>query len=135
LTGAEGQSKSIYLFARDTGALVRRLDGLPHGVAHLVFSPTGRYLAAMLGGVSGLRFVLGTEWGLRAFDADGTPHWTQPVPAVVWAANITADGPLVIAAAADGTLRWHRLDDGCEVLALFPLADLRNWVAWTPEGV
>ena len=25
--------------------------------------------------------------------------------------------------------------DGREVLALFPLADRRNWVAWTPEGV
>ena len=56
-------------------------------------------------------------------------------PRVVWATNITADGRLVVAAADDGTLRWHRLDDGREVLALFPLADRRNWVAWTPEGI
>ena len=82
----------------------------------------------------GRRFVLGTEWSLRAFDADGTPRWTQPAPAAVWATTITADGRLVVAAYGDGTLRWHRLDDGREVLALFPLADRRNWVAWTPEG-
>jgi WD40 repeat protein len=83
----------------------------------------------------GRRFVLGTDWARRAFDADGTARWTQPAPSTVGATNITADGRLVVAACADGTLRWHRLDDGREVLALFPLADRRNWVAWTPEGI
>jgi len=79
--------------------------------------------------------VLGTGWYLRAFAADGMPRWTQPAPASVWATNITADGRLVVAACGDGTIRWHRMDDGREVLALFPLADRRNWVAWTPEGI
>jgi WD40 repeat protein len=82
----------------------------------------------------GRRFVLGADWTLRAFAADGTPRWTRPAPDAVWATNITADGRLVVAAYGDGTLRWHRLDDGREVLALFPLADRQNWVAWTPEG-
>ena len=54
-TGATGQPQHIYLFDRDTGALVRRLEGLPNVVHHLVFSPTGRYLAATLGGTDGLR--------------------------------------------------------------------------------
>jgi uncharacterized caspase-like protein len=40
----------------------------------------------------------------------------------------------VIAAYGDGTIRWHRLDDGRELLALYVLADKQNWVAWTPEG-
>lgn len=83
----------------------------------------------------GQRFVLGTEWYLRAFDAAGTPHWARPAPAIVWATNITADGRLVVAAYGDGTIHWHRMADGSELLALFPLADRRNWVAWTPEGV
>jgi hypothetical protein len=82
----------------------------------------------------GRRFVPGTEWSLRAFDADGTPRWVQFAPAQVWATAVMADGRLVVAAHGDGTLRWHRLEDGREVLALFPLADRRNWVAWTPEG-
>ncbi len=105
------------------------LDGAP-----LVLDPYERSRSLAIA-PDGRRFVLGTEWSLRAFDADGTPRWTQPVPTVVWATNITADGRLVVAAYGDGTLRWHRLDDGREVLALFPLADRRNWVAWTPEGI
>jgi Caspase domain len=39
-----------------------------------------------------------------------------------------------VAAYGDGTIRWHRMDDGRELLALFVLADKNNWVAWTPEG-
>ena len=38
------------------------------------------------------------------------------------------------AAYDDGTIRWHRMDDGRELLALYVRADKKNWVAWTPEG-
>ena len=55
-------------------------------------------------------------------------------PGTVWAVNISGDGRLVVAAYGDGTIRWHRMDDGRELLALFVLADKQNWVAWTPEG-
>lgn len=83
----------------------------------------------------GKRFLLGTEWWLRAFDDQGEKLWQRPVPGVVWAVNISGDGRLVIAAYDDGTIRWHRMDDGRELLAFFPFSDKRNWVAWTPEGV
>jgi WD40 repeat protein len=82
----------------------------------------------------GDRFVLGTEWSLRAYNAQGELLWRQAAPGVVWAVNISGDGRLVIAAYADGTIRWHRMDDGRELLAFFPLADRTNWVAWTPDG-
>jgi WD40 repeat protein len=82
----------------------------------------------------GGRFVLGTEWGLRAVDAKGQDLWQRKVPSVVWAVNISGDGRLVVAAYGDGTIRWHRMDDGRELLALFVLADKQNWVVWTPEG-
>jgi WD40 repeat protein len=82
----------------------------------------------------GDRFVLGTEWSLRAFDAQGTPLWTRAAPGPVWAVNVTGDGRLVVAAYGDGTIRWHRMSDGVELLAFMPLADRTNWVAWTPEG-
>jgi hypothetical protein len=83
----------------------------------------------------GRRFVLGTAWSLRAFDAAGAPLWRQDVPSAAWAVNVTGDGRLVVAAYGDGTLRWHRMEDGREILAFMPLADRTNWVAWTPEGV
>ena len=83
---------------------------------------------------AGDRFVLGADWSLRAFKMDGTVLWARPVPGIVWAVNITGDGRLVVAAYGDGTIRWHRMSDGVELLAFMPLADQTNWVAWTPEG-
>jgi hypothetical protein len=52
----------------------------------------------------------------------------------VWAVNISGDGRLVVAAYGDGIIRWHRMDDGRELVALQVLNDKKNWVAWTPEG-
>jgi hypothetical protein len=84
---------------------------------------------------SGDRFVLGAEWSLSAFDAHGTPLWRRAAPGAAWAVNITGNGRLVVAAYADGTIRWHRMTDGVELLAFMPLAtNQKDWVAWTPEG-
>jgi WD40 repeat protein len=82
----------------------------------------------------GSRFVLGTGWSLRAIDAEDKQIWWRAVPGEARAVNISSDGHLVVAAYGDGTIRWHRMDDGRELLALFVLADKQNWVAWTPEG-
>lgn len=82
----------------------------------------------------GRRLVLGSDWNLRLFEGPGKARWRQPVPGTVWAVNISGDGRFVVAAFADGTVRWHRLDDGREVLALYVPAGGAQWVAWTPEG-
>ena len=65
------------------------------------------------------RFVLGTEWRLRAYRADGGELWQKPVPGTACGVNIAGNGKLVVAAYGDGTIRWHRLSDGQELLALF----------------
>jgi WD40 repeat protein len=62
------------------------------------------------------------------------PIWQRAAPSAVWAVNISGDGRLAVAAYGDGTISWHRMDDGRELLALYVLADKQNWVAWTPEG-
>ncbi|CAG0998338.1 partial putative serine/threonine-protein kinase PkwA, partial [Rhodocyclaceae bacterium] len=82
----------------------------------------------------GRHFVLGAEWSLRLYDRDGKELWQQAVPGTVWAVNLSADGRFVVAAYGDGTIRWHRFADGREILALFPHADRKRWIAWTPEG-
>ena len=82
----------------------------------------------------GKRFAIGTAWSLQTFDAEGKLLWRRMAPGQVWAVNITADGRIVVAAYSDGTIRWHRMDDGRELLALTVLSDKQNWVAWTPEG-
>ena len=80
------------------------------------------------------RFVLGTEWGLSAYRANGDQIWNKTAPDVAWGVNISRDGRLVVAAYGDGTIRWHRLSDGMELLALFVNAKDRRFVAWTPKG-
>ena len=71
---------------------------------------------------------------MRLFDRQGTQLWTINSPSVTWAVNISGDGRFVIAAFGDGTLRWYRLRDGAELLALFLHPDGKRWVLWTPEG-
>jgi hypothetical protein len=81
--------------------------------------------------INGTRY----NWFLHAIDAkDKRPLWQSATPGEAWAVNITNDRRLVIAAYGDGTIRWHRMDIGVELLALYVMADKQNWVAWTPEG-
>ncbi|MEO0548647.1 MAG: TIR domain-containing protein, partial [Pseudomonadota bacterium] len=88
-------------------------------------------------------FILGTEWALRCFDATGSELWQRPVPGTVWGVNLAREGRLLLAAYADGTIRWHRASDGAELLALFihlpdgpkdTAPENRDWILWTPEG-
>ena len=79
-------------------------------------------------------FLLGADWWLRLFDRKGNQKWKMPVPGVAWAVNIAGDGRTAVAGFGDGTIRWYRLTDRKELLALFPHNDRRRWVLWTPEG-
>ena len=79
-------------------------------------------------------FVLGTEYLLRAFDADGKQLWEHAGPAIAWGVNLSADGRIIVAAYGDGTIRWQRWSDGTELLALFVNRKTKAWVAWTPSG-
>ena len=81
------------------------------------------------------RFVLGTEWLLRAYRADGGELWKKAAPDIAWGVNASGNGKLVAAAYGDGTIRWHRLSDGEELLALFVHAKEPDlYIAWTPKG-
>ena len=92
---------------------------------------TSRSLAIAPGGES---FLLGTERGLRLFGRDGTKHWGWAAPGVAWGVNVAGNGKVAVAALADGTIRWYRMSDGGEILALFPHNDGKRWITWTPEG-
>lgn len=79
-------------------------------------------------------FVLGAEYTLRRYRADGALMWQSAGPGVAWAVNQSGDGRIAVAAYGDGTIRWYNLADGVEQLALFVHADGERWVAWTPKG-
>jgi WD40 repeat protein len=80
------------------------------------------------------RFALGASWSLRLFDSKAKQIWSVAAPGAVWGVNVSADGKLIVAAYDDGAIRWHRVSDGKELLALFMHPDGRRWVAWTPQG-
>src|SRR5262249_49125477 len=85
------------------------------------------------------RFFLGSEYALTAFDDAGKEIWRWSSRNEVWAVNATKDGRIVVTADDDGAIRWHRADDGRELLALRVLRKGKgprkwDWVLWTPEG-
>jgi WD40 repeat protein len=99
----------------------------------------GDRLLVVAAGPSG-RSVAGTDFELMALDANGALLWESVAAGPVWGAQITADGQIVVAAYGDGTIRWRRMADGHEIMALFVMNNLDvvkdqvEWVAWTPEG-
>jgi len=82
----------------------------------------------------GNSFLLGTEWNLFRFNRSGKRIWKKPVRSTACAVNISKDSQTAVVASGDGTIRWFRMKDGKEILAFFPHADRKRWIAWTPEG-
>ena len=82
----------------------------------------------------GQQVVFGTDWGLRLFNHKGAQVWERRVPDAIGGINVTEDSRLIVAAYRDGTIRWHRMEDGEELLALFVHPDGLRWVLWTPQG-
>jgi hypothetical protein len=82
----------------------------------------------------GAGFVLGSEFQLWSYDKAGRVRWPKKPPAAVHGVNISRDGRLLVAAYGDGTIRWHRLSDGGELLALYVDTKSLAWIAWTPTG-
>ena len=79
-------------------------------------------------------FALGSNGWLRYLDSAGKLLWKKQIAGTAWGVNIPPKGKVVVAAYGDGTIRWHRLSDGAELLAFFPHADRKRWVLWTPSG-
>jgi WD40 repeat protein len=85
------------------------------------------------------RFFLGSSYALTAFDNAGKQKWRWLSRNEVWAVNASRDRRIVVTADDDGAIRWHRADNGRELLALQVLPNGKepaewDWVLWTPEG-
>jgi WD40 repeat protein len=104
----EDLQEQIYLFDRQTGEMVRRLEGLPNVVHRLTFSPDGRHLAATLGS-DGMRIYDPEEDWLEVFrDTDyGGPRY---------GAVFAADGRLATTS-DDGSVRLYDYDAGYRLKA------------------
>ncbi len=103
--GAE--SRSIFLFDRASGKLLRRIAGLPHTVFQLAYSPDGRYLLAGLNG-GGVR-LYGTS-GVQLLSED-----TAYQGSVLWAAfspQFAKDGLMATAGEDKYVRAYHVRADG-----------------------
>lgn len=87
--------------------------------------------AAVLPDESGV--LLATSRSLRRFDASGRQLWTIPLATEARAVNVSADGRVLAAAMADGTIRWRRVEDGAPLMSLFA-NPAGQWVLWTEQG-
>ena len=79
-------------------------------------------------------FLLGADWHVYFFNADGSLRWSALAPGTAWCVNVSGNGKLAAAAFGDGSIRWYGISDGKELLAFFPAGDRKRWVVWTPSG-
>ena len=77
--------------------------------------------------------LLATSRSLRRIDAGGREVWRVPLPTEARAINVSSDGMLLVAALADGTLRWRHTRDGAPLLSLFATRD-GQWLLWDEHG-
>ncbi len=133
---------AVTLPAPSDGATVRPVPVEPNGIdfeSRPVFNDVALAIAEGERALSHAlapdgRLVLGSDWHLSAFTPQGATLWRRAAPAPVWTTSVTGDGRLAVSVFGDGTIRWHRMEDGIEILAFFPFPDRENWVAWTPDG-
>jgi WD40 repeat protein len=79
-------------------------------------------------------FVLGADFSVRAYDANGQQRWLRAGPGSARGTAFSSDGEIVVVAYNDGTVHWLCWSDGEEVLTFFVEPQSRKWVAWTPSG-
>ncbi len=104
-------------------------DGQP-----LALDPNERSLALAVS-PDAQRFALGTFWKVRLYERTGKLIWEHPAPDAAFGVNIAANGKTMVAFYDDGTIRWYRITDGTELLALFPHGDRKRWAALDSLGV
>ena len=123
----------IYLFDRESGALIRRIGGVSNVVAFLGFSPDGRYLAAMLGGANGLRvFDRDQDWS-EAFRDDGYGDNSSAPPsrpAAVWRRRPSTGKFVSTPTTATARPRTFALLTGRS----WPGRKSSVWIAFSPDG-
>jgi WD40 repeat protein len=128
-TSTDGQHESIYLFDRESGRLIRRIQALPSRVFHLVYSPDGRFLAASLKGKYGVRVFSTAAYAPTGEDGD--------YGADSYGADFDRTGKLVTTS-LDGFLRLYAIDpDGpLHLLAKRSAAGGREpyGVKFSPDG-
>jgi hypothetical protein len=78
--------------------------------------------------------VFAFDHHVRCFDAEGNVEWERTESVEPARLVVSSDGRWVVVGYRDGVVRWLRLADGVEELALLMNPDCQRWVLWTPAG-
>lgn len=79
-------------------------------------------------------FLLGCEWGVYLFDAQGNRIWRHNPAGPTRGAFLTADGRVAVVAFNNGTLGWLDGATGSVLVTVAFSGENHDWVAWTPEA-
>jgi len=137
--GAESKGKAAGLhpaFIEVTGLTVTDWENGMHPKVNghpIALAPNemGRSLAIL---PDHKRFLLGCDFSLRLFDAEGKELWAAGTPGLTWQLNVSGDGKTCVALMSDGTVRWLAVKDASLLMSLFLHTDQKQWVAWSPSG-
>jgi len=81
-------------------------------------------------------FVLaGDMSNLYLFDKQGNKRWKTINDDFIDEVNLSKDGKLAVASFFNGIVRWYRMSDGQEIVALFADKTKKRWILWTPSGI
>jgi WD40 repeat protein len=137
-TGSDRQADAcVYLFDRTTGALTRRLGGLPGYPQHLAYTPDGRFLAVVMG-KGGLRVYRLPDYALIAEDRNYSDFakWVESDPT----------GSRLATGCFDGFIRLYDLSaltarDASSPQPIVPVSTIRSpggqfpfGLAFSPDG-
>lgn len=78
--------------------------------------------------------LIGTDNSLYQIDIKGKIQWKSILPDTVWSVVYSHNMKNAMVALGDGTIRWYRVTDGKEILAVFLHSDGKRWLIFTPSG-
>ena len=118
--------RTVYLFDRASGKLLRRLKDLPGEINKLAWSPDGKYLAALLK-QGGLRVFRTRDWSAAGRDSDYAAEGND--------LSFASDNRLATTA-MDGQIRLYGLSDNAlqKIRAIKGTSRMPFGIAFAPDG-
>jgi archaellum component FlaG (FlaF/FlaG flagellin family) len=78
--------------------------------------------------------IVGADYNLYGVSYSGAMLWKVATPSTIYAVNVADSIQVAVASLGDGTIRWYRISDGKELLALYVNKITKRWILWTPSG-